>query len=76
MEPTITVAVIISISTVATQIIISTIGKKSTLNMIAYKIDELSKRVSAHNNLIERMYCVEKGLELQEQRLDEICWHK
>ena len=28
MEPTITVAVIISISTVATQIIISTIGKK------------------------------------------------
>ena len=40
---------------------------KSTRNLIEYKIDELTKRVDKHNNVIERVY----KLEQNEAVLDE-----
>ena len=40
---------------------------QSTRNLIEYKIDELTKRVDKHNNVIERVY----KLEQNEAVLDE-----
>ena len=37
--------------------------------LIAYRLEELEKRVQAHNNLVERMYQVEERTELQEEKL-------
>lgn len=37
--------------------------------LIAYRLEELEKRVQAHNNLVERMYHLEERTELQEEKL-------
>ena len=37
--------------------------------LIAYRLEELEKRVQAHNNLVERMYQVEERTELQEEKI-------
>ena len=34
-----------------------------------YRLEQLEKRVQAHNNLVERMYQVEERTELQEEKL-------
>ena len=67
MEPTIIVALIMAVATILTQVIIAAVSKKSTTDMINYKIDELSKKVSAHNSLIDRMYKCESRLRLLEE---------
>lgn len=37
--------------------------------LIAYRLEELEKRVQAHNHLIERMYKLEELAGLQEEKL-------
>ena len=37
--------------------------------LIAYRLEQLEKRVQAHNNLVERMYRAEERAELQEEKL-------
>ena len=37
--------------------------------LIAYRLEELEKRVQAHNNLIERTYKLEERTELQEEKI-------
>ena len=37
--------------------------------LIAYRLEELEKRVQAHNNLVERMYHLEERTELQEEKI-------
>ena len=37
--------------------------------LIAYRLEELEKKVQAHNNLVERMYQVEERTELQEEKI-------
>lgn len=37
--------------------------------LIAYRLEQLEKKVQAHNNLVERMYQVEERTELQEEKL-------
>lgn len=52
--------------------------------LIAYRLEQLEKKVQAHNNLVERMYLVEERTELQEEkikvanhRIDDLeCFHK
>ena len=34
--------------------------QKQTRNLIEYKLDELTKRVDKHNNVIERVYALEQ----------------
>ena len=41
----------------------------STIEMISYKLDQLVKKVDLHNNAVERLYLVEKKLEVDEERL-------
>lgn len=37
--------------------------------LIAYRLEELEKKVQAHNNLVERMYRVEERTEVQEEKI-------
>lgn len=37
--------------------------------LIAYRLEQLEKKVQAHNNLVERMYLVEERTELQEEKI-------
>ncbi|MBQ4649870.1 MAG: hypothetical protein IJB73_04135 [Firmicutes bacterium] len=41
----------------------------STIEMISYKLDQLVKKVDLHNNAVERLYLVEKKLEVDEERI-------
>ena len=43
-------------------------NRRSTA-LITYRIDELEKKVQAHNNLVERTYQIEKKQVVQEEQL-------
>ena len=40
-----------------------------TISLIEYKLNELTKRVDKHNNVIERTYKLEELTSLQEEKL-------
>lgn len=40
-----------------------------TINMIDYKLSELTKRVDKHNNVIERTYKLEELTAIQEEKI-------
>lgn len=42
---------------------------KMTRNLIEYKVDELSKRVDKHNNVIERVYKLEQDEAVMEEQI-------
>lgn len=44
-------------------------ANRKSAALIAYRLEELEKKVQAHNNLVERMYQVEERTELQEEKL-------
>lgn len=41
---------------------------KKTRELLEYKMEELTKRVDKHNNVIERTYKLEKAMEVTEER--------
>lgn len=71
-----TPALITAISTVIGAIIsgivaliVSSIQHNKTVAIIEVKVEELTKRVDKHNNLVERMYAVEEQARLSEERI-------
>lgn len=40
-----------------------------TIALIAYRLDELSKRVEKHNNVIERTYELEKAIGIDAEKI-------
>lgn len=42
---------------------------EETIHMIEYKLDQLAKKVDLHNNAVERLYIVEKGMALTDEKL-------
>lgn len=42
---------------------------QATRNLIEYKIEELTKRVDKHNNVVERTYKLEELTSLQEEKI-------
>lgn len=49
-------------------VIISNIANSS---LIKYRIDQLEKKVTLHNNMIERVYNLEKEVAVMESELNE-----
>lgn len=37
--------------------------------LMEYKLDELTKRVDKHNNVVERTYHLEEGMKIQEEKI-------
>ena len=42
---------------------------KQQTNLTLYRIDQLETKVNKHNNLIERMYNVERRLDVDEEKI-------
>ena len=49
----------------------SLMGVVTSDRLISYRLEQLEKKVQAHNNLVERTYKLEKREELLEQALAE-----
>ena len=70
------VVAIISGLCVAIPSIIATISaNKKNNELVLYRINELEKKVSKHNNVVERMYEAEKKITLLENEVSEIKAH-
>lgn len=48
------------------------LGTFSGLKLISYRIEQLERKVEKHNNLIERMYNIERITAVLSERVDEI----
>ena len=70
------VAIITSIISgicVAVPSIIATIStNKKNNDLVIFRINELDQKVHEHNNLIDRMYKVEKSIALLEDNMKEV----
>ena len=62
-------AIIVSLIGLAGSAIGSILGVLASARLTSYRLEQLEKRVQAHNNLIERMYHVEERTELQEEKI-------
>lgn len=47
----------------------SVLGVMASARLTQYRLEQLEKKVQAHNNLVERMYKVEDGQNLLEERI-------
>lgn len=44
-------------------------GVKKFSSLTDYKLNELTKKVEKHNNLVERMYCTEKNVSILSEKI-------
>lgn len=68
MEAIITAA-ITGVVTLIVCLINNSYQQKQTRNLIEYKIEELTKRVDKHNNVIERVYKLEEHEAVMEEKI-------
>lgn len=54
--------IICALISAASAIIVCLISQSKTKALIEYKLDELTKRVDKHNNIIERTFALEKDV--------------
>ncbi len=47
----------------------SILGVVASAKLTSYRIEQLEKKVQAHNNLIERTYKLEERTEIQEEKI-------
>lgn len=67
------IVAIISGLCVAVPSVLATISSnKKNNDLVIYRIDELDKRVSKHNNVIERMFKAEERIALLESEVKDI----
>ena len=66
-------AVIAAIISAASAIVVCLINShyqaKTTRNLIEYKLEELTKRVDKHNNVIERTYQLEQNQSVMQEQI-------
>lgn len=63
------IAVISGLCVAVPSIIATITSNKKNYDLVVFRINELDKRVSEHNNLIDRMYKVESRITLLEDEL-------
>lgn len=62
---TIIVAILSLVGTLAG----SYFSSRKSAALVAYRLEQLEKKVQAHNNLVERTYRLEERAEVQEEKL-------
>ncbi len=62
-------AIIVALTGLAGSALGSILGVLASARLTSYRIEQLEKRVQAHNNLIERTYKLEERTELQEEKI-------
>ena len=68
MSESVIVAVLALIGTLAG----AYLANRKSSALIAYRLEELEKKVQAHNNLVERTYHLEERTEVQEEKIKVI----
>ena len=68
----IVVAVVSGLCVAIPSIIATISANKRNNDLVIYRINELDKKVHEHNNLVERMYGIEKKVALLEDNMKEI----
>ena len=48
------------------------LGSFGGMKLMSYRIEQLEKRVDKHNNVIERVYILERQNAIQDERISEI----
>jgi Cu/Ag efflux protein CusF len=66
------IAVISGLCVAIPSIITTLSSNKKNNDLIIYRINELEKKVSKHNNVVERMYEAEKKITLLENEVNDI----
>ncbi len=62
-------AIVVALIGLAGSAIGSILGVVASARLTSYRIEQLEKRVQAHNNLIERTYKLEERTEIQEEKI-------
>ena len=62
-------AIIVALIGLAGSAIGSILGVIASARLTSYRLEQLEKKVQAHNNLIERTYKLEERTELQEEKI-------
>lgn len=61
--------VIVGVLSLTGTVIGTLVGIRKSNDLIAYKIEELQKKVEKHNNLIDRTYKLEKDMDIAFQMI-------
>ena len=69
MDPTIVSSLISATVAIVVCVITQYAQNKKTIALIEYKLEELTKKVDKHNNLIERTYELEKEARLHDEQI-------
>lgn len=69
MDPTIISSLISASVAIIVCVITQYAQNKKTIALIEYKIEELTKKVDKHNNLIERTYQLEKDSRVHDEQI-------
>lgn len=67
-----TEAVIVALIGFAGAVVGSGLGVITSAKLTNYRLEQLEKQVSVHNNLIERVYLLEKKEALLEQHIEDL----
>jgi len=69
--------IVVGVVTVIGNIVVSLITNRKSTALVTYRLEQLEKKVQAHNNLVDRMYAAEEAIALgqaeetrQNKRLD------
>lgn len=69
MDPTVVSSLISAGVAIVVCVITQYAQNKKTIALIEYKIEELTKKVEKHNNLIERTYKLEEEARIHEEQI-------
>lgn len=64
-----TEAIIVAILSLVGTLTGSYFSSRKSAALVAYRLEQLEKKVQAHNNLVERTYRLEERAEVQEEKL-------
>ena len=56
----------------AAAIIVSAIQNRKTVNLIEYRLEELTKKVEKHNSVIERTFKLESAVAVLETKINDM----
>lgn len=66
------VAIIGGLCTAVPATLTTILSNRKSTTLMNYKIDKLEEKVNKHNNLIERMFNVEKDIALIKEEINEM----
>lgn len=61
--------IIISLISLGGSMVISLAGVFINQKLVIYRLEQLERQVEKHNTLVERMYAVEKRVDLEEEKI-------